>query len=100
MIQHVSSTYHNLTLTTLCFTLPINEKKIRRTAPSSTALRLATFVMSTVCIFSVNVVDPVPEPQTPANILQKPSSAIPLLTIPGVGGFKLIRTDVVWYVPT
>lgn len=64
------------------------------------ALRLATFVNSIACTFSVKVVEPVPEPQNPANILQKPSSAIPLLTIPGVGGFKLIITDVVWYVPT
>lgn len=81
-------------------TLPINEKKIKKTAPSCTALRFATFVMLIVCTFSVKVVDPVPEPQIPANILQKPSSAIPLLTIPGVGGCKLIRTDAVWYVPT
>lgn len=76
--------------------LPINEKKIRKTAPITTALRLATFVTSMVCRFSVKVVDPVPEPKSPANILQKPSIAIPLLTIPGVGGFKVIRTDVVW----
>lgn len=80
--------------------LPKNEKKIKKTAPTSTALRLPTFVMSMVCTFSVKVVDPVPEPQTPANILQKPSNAIPRLTIPGVGGFELTRKDVEWYVPT
>ena len=79
--------------------LPINENRIKKAAPSSTTFRLATFVMSIVCIFSVKVVDPVPEPQRPANILQKPSSAIPLLTTPGVGGLKLTCRDVVRYVP-
>lgn len=80
--------------------LPINENMIKTTAPSSKALLLAIFVVSIVWIFSVKVDEPVPEPQSPASILQKPSNAIPLLTIPGVGGFKLIRRAVVWYVPT
>lgn len=73
----------------------MNEKKSMKSAPSTTALLLATFVTAMVCIFSVKVVDPVPEPQSPANTLQKPSKPIPLLTIPGVGGFRLILTDVV-----
>lgn len=71
----------------------MNEKKIKKTAPTSTTLRFATFVMSMVWTFSVKVVDPVPEPQSPANILQKPSIAIPLLTIPGDGGLELTRTE-------
>lgn len=74
--------------------LPTNEKRIMRTAPISAALRLATFVILIVCTFSVNVVEPVPDPQSPANILQNPSNAIPLLTTPGVGGLKLISIDV------
>lgn len=78
----------------------MNEKRIKKAAPSSKALRFATLVMLIVCTFSVKVVDPVPEPQTPASKLQKPSKPIPLLTIPGVGGLKLIRTDAEWYVPT
>lgn len=73
----------------------MNEKKIKKAAPISTALRLATFVMLMVCTFSVKVVDPVPVPQSPASALQKPSTPTPLLTIPGVGGFELIRTDAI-----
>ena len=73
--------------------LPTKEKRIKKPAPISTALLLATFVMSMVYTFSVKVVDPVPVPQSPANILHKPSNAIPLLTIPGVGGFELICKD-------
>lgn len=80
--------------------LPTNEKRIKKTAPRTRALWLATFVILMVWTFSVNVVEPVPEPQSPASILQKPSNAIPLLTIPGVGGFELTRMDVEWYVPT
>ena len=67
---------------------------IKKAAPTTTTFRLATFVMSIVCVFSVKVVAPVPEPQRPANILQKPSSAIPRLTTPGVGGFELTCRDV------
>ena len=74
--------------------LPTNEKRIKKTAPRTTALRLATFVILIVWTFSVKVVEPVPEPQSPANMLQKPSKAIPLLTIPGVGGFVLTSKDV------
>lgn len=74
--------------------LPMNERKIKKAAPSSTALRLAIFVMLIVCTFSVKVVEPVPEPQSPASTLQKPSKPIPLLTIPGVGGFELTSSDV------
>lgn len=75
--------------------LPTNEKRIMKAAPISTALRLATFVILMVCTFSVKVVEPVPDPQSPANILQNPSNAIPLLTIPGVGGLELTSIDVV-----
>lgn len=73
--------------------IPMNEKRIMRAAPTSTTLRLAIFVMSIVCTFSVKVVDPVPDPQSPASILQKPSKPIPLLTMPGVGAFKFILMD-------
>lgn len=73
--------------------LPMKEKRIKQTAPTSTTLRLATFVISIVCIFSVKVVDPVPVPQSPANVLQKPSSPSPLLTIPRVGGLPLTSRD-------
>lgn len=75
--------------------LPINENRINKAAPSSTTFLFATFVMSIVCIFSVNVVEPVPEPQRPANMLQKPSNAIPRLTTPGVGALELTRRDAV-----
>ena len=71
----------------------MNEKKIMKSAPNTTALLLATLVTEIVCRFSVKVVDPVPEPQSPASKLQKPSKPIALLTIPGVGGFRLITTD-------
>lgn len=73
--------------------IPTNEKRIKKPAPISTALRLATFVMSIVCTFSVKVVDPVPEPQSPARKLQKPSNPMPLLTIPRVGGIELTFMD-------
>lgn len=76
-------------------TLPTNEKTIIKTAPSCTALRLATFVILMVCTFSVKVDEPVPEPQSPAKILQNPSIPIPLLTILGVGGFELTSKDAV-----
>jgi len=74
--------------------LPINENKIKKAAPTTTTFRLATLVMSIVCMFSVKVVEPVPEPQRPANMLQKPSRAIPRLTTPGVGGLELTCRDV------
>lgn len=74
--------------------LPTTERNIKKAAPSCIARRLAIFVILIVCIFSVKVVDPVPEPQSPANMLQNPSNPIPLLTIPGVGGFELISSDV------
>lgn len=80
--------------------LPMNERKIKKAAPICKALRLAIFVMLIVCTFSVKVVEPVPEPQSPANTLQKPSNPIPRLIIPGVGGFELTSSDVEWYVPT
>lgn len=71
----------------------MNENRIMRSAPSPTALLLATFVTEMVCTFSVKVVDPVPEPQSAAKTPQKPSKPIPLLTILGVGGFRLMLTD-------
>lgn len=80
--------------------LPTNEKRISNDAPNSRAFLLATLVTSMVCIFSVIVVDPVPVPQSPANILANPSKPIPLLTTPGVGGLKFTNKDVAWYVPT
>lgn len=73
--------------------IPTKEKRIKKIDPSSRALRLATLVTSIVCTFSVNVVDAVPVPQSPASILQNPSKPIPLLTIPGVGGFRFILID-------
>lgn len=80
--------------------LPTNEKRISNDAPNSRAFLLATLVTSMVCTFSVIVVDPVPVPQSPANILANPSKPIPLLTTPGVGGLKFTNKDVAWYVPT
>lgn len=74
--------------------IPTKEKIIKITAPSSTDLLEATFVILMVCVFSVKVVDPPPVPHIPANILQKPSIPIPLLTIPRVGGFEFTRVDV------
>nr|GLL18919.1 RNA polymerase II transcription factor B subunit 4 [Ipomoea trifida] len=73
--------------------IPTKEKRIKKTDPSCRALRLATLVTSIVCTFSVNVVDAVPVPQSPASILQNPSKPIPRLTIPGVGGFRFILID-------
>lgn len=78
------------------FSVPMKEKKIKKSAPTSSALLLATLVALMVCMFSVRVVEPVPEPQSPANMPQKPSTAIPLLTIAGVGGWELTNIAVEW----
>lgn len=80
-------------------TLPTNENRINSAAPSCRAFLDAILVISRVCIFSVSVTDPVPVPQSPASKLANPSMPIPLLTIPGVGGFKFTNNDVAWYEP-
>ena len=66
-------------------------------APSCKALLLPILVVSRVCMFSVNVVDPVPVPHTPAIKVEIPSSPIPLLTTPRVGGLKFTSSDAAWY---
>lgn len=73
--------------------LPTNEKRIKKAAPISMARLPAIFVMLSVCTFSVKVVEPVPVPHNPARMLVQPSRPIPLLTIPGVGGFKFTSRD-------
>jgi hypothetical protein len=77
--------------------LPKNEKMTNKAAPSCKALRLAILVVSRVCMFSVNVVDPVPVPHTPAMKVEIPSSPIPLLTTPRVGGLKFTSSEAAWY---
>lgn len=61
--------------------------------PSCKALLLAILVVSRVWMFSVNVVDPVPVPHSPAIKVQIPSRPIPLLTTPRVGGLKLTSNE-------
>jgi hypothetical protein len=70
-----------------------NEKMINKAAPSCKALLLAILVISRVCMFSVNVVDPAPVPHNPAIKVVTPSRPIPLLTTPRVGGLKLTSSD-------
>ena len=77
--------------------IPKNEKMTNKAAPSCKALRLAILVVSRVCMFSVNVVDPLPVPHTPAMTVEIPSSPIPLLTTPRVGGLKFTSSDAAWY---
>jgi hypothetical protein len=62
------------------------EKMTNTTAPSCKALLLPILVVSSVCMFSVNVVDHVPVPHTPAINIETPSSPIALLTTPRVKG--------------
>ena len=80
-----------------CHIIPKNEKMTNKAAPSCKALRFAILVVSRVYMFSVNVVDPVPVPHTPAMKVEIPSSPIPLLTTPRVGGLKFTSSDAAWY---
>uniref|UniRef100_A0A2P2M6Y0 Nucleobase-ascorbate transporter 12 n=1 Tax=Rhizophora mucronata TaxID=61149 RepID=A0A2P2M6Y0_RHIMU len=81
-------------------TLPIRDSTIKTQAPTSIALRLPIFVTAIVCTFSVRVVEPVPVPHRPAKMLERPSSPIPRLTMPGVGGLEAPNNDAAWYEPT
>lgn len=73
--------------------IPIRDRKINKQAPNSTALRLPILVTAMVCTFSVRVEEPVPMPHRPAKMLERPSSPIPLLTTPGVGGLDATNSD-------
>lgn len=79
---------------------PTRDKTIKMHAPNSTALRLPILVTAMVCKFSVRVVDPVPVPQRPAKMLERPSRPIPRLRTPGVGGLDATNNEDAWYDPT
>lgn len=66
---------------------------IKTHAPNSTVLLLPIFVTAIVCTFSVKVVDPIPVPHKPAKMPEIPSTQIPRLTTPGVGGLDATNND-------